>query len=263
MITPAWRTGLEHAIARAYALGYDAVVEGFAPYEALREEVAGYVRRSAPPGATVLDVACGIGNVCLHLGRLGYQVRGFDAVGTLIDVARAKQRASGLTNVWFDELDIARTAPPGAGELDSTGGLGPRSTGRAVPAPSLRASPVDVLVSMNTLYWHPDPQALLRGCRAAVKRDGHAVFVTYGRRARVVRTCREVRAAQGSAAALRALRWLVPTAAFELVRDFEPRYLDQRELHAMLSGAGFDVLEDRTTFLAGLCRLVWTRVQGG
>jgi SAM-dependent methyltransferase len=168
---------------------------------------------------------------------MGYRVRGFDAVGTLIEVARDKQRAAGsAADVTFQELDVARGAPPGSGDFD-------------------------VLVSMNTLYWHPDPEALLRACRAALKPGGHAVFVTYGRRARVVRTAREVRAADGTFAAIRSLRWLLPTAVFELLREFEPRYPGAPELRALLEHAGFDVLEAREAFLAGICHLVWTRVR--
>ena len=230
-----WRRGLEHAIAKAYGLTYDAVVEGFAPYEALRDEVTGYVRRSAPPGARVVDVACGIGNVCLRLGEMGYAVQGYDAVGSLIEVARAKQRAAGnAASVRFDELDVASAAAPGE---------------------------FDALVSLNTLYWHPDPEALVRACRAALVRDGHAVFVTYVRRARVVGTALEVRAAQGAIAAVRSLRWLVPTALFERARDFEPRYLDPRAMREMLEHAGFEVLEERAAFLAGMCHLVWARAR--
>lgn len=237
MTDAGWRRGLERAIARGYALTYDAVVEGFPPYESLRDEVAAYVQRSARPGALVVDVACGIGNVCRRLGQMGYRVRGFDAVGTLVEVARAKQRAAApAADVSFHELDVARSPPPGAGDFD-------------------------VLVSMNTLYWHPDPEGLLRACRAALRPDGHAVFVTYGRRARVLRTAGEVRAAEGAIAAIRSLRWLLPTAAFELLRDFEPRYPGTLELSALLEQAGFDVLEARGAFLAGICHLVWTRVR--
>ncbi|HSS02695.1 MAG TPA: methyltransferase domain-containing protein [Kofleriaceae bacterium] len=234
-MTTRWRRGLEQAIARAYGLTYDAVVEGFAPYEALRDEVAGYVRRSAPPGARVVDVACGIGNVCLRLGEMGYAVQGYDAVGSLIEVARAKQRAArNAGSVQFDELEVANAAAPGE---------------------------FDVLVSLNTLYWHPDPEGFVRACRAALVRDGHAVFVTYVRPARVVGTALEVRAAQGTLAALRSLRWLVPTALFERLRDFEPRYLDPREMRAMLEHAGFEVLEERAAFLAGMCHLAWARAR--
>ena len=229
----AWRAGLERLIARSYARSYDRVVEGFPPYEALRAEVAGYVQRSAPPGATVIDVACGIGNVCLHLGALGYAVRGFDQVAALVDAARAKHRAA-AGDVQFDTLDVARGDIPGAGTFD-------------------------VLVSMNTLYWHPDPDGLLRACRTALRPGGHAVIVNYARQARVARTLREVAAQDGLPAGLAALRWLVPTAAFELLRDFEPRYPDRPALRAMIEAAGFEILDERDTFLAGLCRLVWAR----
>jgi len=229
--------GLERLIARSYAAAYDRVVEGFAPYEALRAEVAGYVQRSAPAGAAVIDVACGIGNVCFHLGKLGYTVRGFDQVGTLVDAARAKHRtAAGASDVSFEALDVARAEVPGAGTFD-------------------------VLVSMNTLYWHPDPAGLLRACRAALRPAGHAVIVTYARRARVLRTVREVAAQQGWPAGLAALRWLVPTATFELLRDFQPRYPGLGALRAMIEAAGFEILDERDTFLAGLCRLVWARAQ--
>ena len=234
-MTGGWRAGLERLIARAYARGYDRVVESFAPYEALRSDVAGYVQRSAPPGAAVIDVACGIGNVCLHLGAMGYAVRGFDPVATLVDAARAKHRAAGAaSDVRFEALDVAQHPVPGAGTFD-------------------------VLVSMNTLYWHPNPDGLLRAGRAALRPGGHAVLVTYTRRARVARTVREVAARDGVPAGLAALRWLVPTAAFELARDFAPRYPSRPALRAMIEAAGFEVLDERDAFLAGLCRLVWAR----
>ena len=237
-MTQQWRAGLESLIARSYARSYDRVVEGFPPYEALRAEVAGYVERSAPPGASVIDVACGIGNVCLHLGAMGYRVRGFDQVATLVDAARAKHRAAGAAcDVAFDALDAAHDDIPGAGTFD-------------------------VLVSMNTLYWHPDPDGLLRACRAALRPGGHAVIVTYARRAAVVRTVREVAARDGVPAGLAALRWLLPTAAFERLRDFAPRYPSQPALRAMIEAAGFEILDERDAFLAGLCRLVWARTAG-
>ncbi len=236
------RGALEHMIAVTYGMTYDAVVTRFGPYEALLEEVAALAVRSAPPtdnprSVKVLDIACGIGNVGLRVGKVGYTVWGVDAVRHLVAIAREKHHAAGLPNVTFHRLDLARDALAGAGSFD-------------------------VLVSMHTLYWHPDPDGLLAACRRALKPGGHAVFLTYGRPARIVRTFQEVRAAEGWGAAIRALRWLVPTAIFELFRDCDHRYLSETEFHAALDRAGFDVLEARRTFLAGLSHLAWARARG-
>ncbi len=236
------RGALEHMIAVTYGMTYDAVVTKFGPYEAMLEEVAALVVRSAPVLETrravkVLDIASGIGNVGLRLAKEGYTVIGVDAVRHLVSIAREKHHAAGAPmNLTFHHLELARDPLPGAGTFD-------------------------VLVSMHTLYWHPEPEALLAACRSTLKPGGHAVFLTYGRPARILQTFREVRAAQGTWAAVGALRWLVPTAIFELFRDCEHRYLSQTELHAVLDRAGFDVLEARQTFLAGISHLAWARAR--
>jgi 2-polyprenyl-3-methyl-5-hydroxy-6-metoxy-1,4-benzoquinol methylase len=236
------RGALEHMIAVTYGVTYDAVVTRFGPYEALLKEIVRYVARSVPPTDTpravkVLDIACGIGNVGLRLAKEGYTVWGVDAVRHLIAIAREKHHSAGApTNLIFHHLDLARDPLPGAGTFD-------------------------VLISMHTLYWHPDPEALLAACRRAVRPGGHAIFLTYGRPARVLQTFREVRAAEGSVAAVRALRWLLPTALFEAFRECDHRYLSEEELHAALDRAGFDVLEARRTFLAGLSHLAWVRAR--
>lgn len=232
---------MERLIAVGYGLTYDLIVRGFRPYEALLDEVAGFLARSAPAsgrGSTkVLDVACGSGTVAFRLAREGYAVVGLDTVEHLVEVARKKSRSQAVPGPIFHHLDLARDPLPGAGTFEA-------------------------LVSMHTLYWHPDPKALLDGCRRALKPGGHAVVLTYSRPARVGRTFREVRKREGFASAVRALRWLVPTALFEMLRQFEPRYLNREEFHAALAGAGFEVLESRETFLAGISLLAWVRKHG-
>jgi 2-polyprenyl-3-methyl-5-hydroxy-6-metoxy-1,4-benzoquinol methylase len=236
------RAALEHMIAVTYGITYDAVVTRFRPYEAMIDEVVTLVTRSAPVtdnprSVKILDIACGIGNVGLRLARIGYTVVAVDAVRHLIAIAREKHHTSGSApNLSFHHLDVARDELPGAGTFD-------------------------VLVSMHTLYWHPDPVALLAACRRALKPGGHAIFLTYNRPARVVQTFREARQAEGLGAAVGALRWLLPTAAFERFRDCEHRYMSEAEFREALDQAGFDVLEAHPTFLVGISHLAWVRAR--
>ena len=232
------RRAVERLIAVGYGLTYDGVVRGFQPYESLLDEIAAMVGRASEGTRRlrVLDVSCGVGTVAARLARDGHDVVGVDAVGHLVDVARDKLGDIGGRNLTFHRADVAHDDVPGAGTYD-------------------------VLVSMHTLYWHPDPEAVLTACRRVLRPGGHAVFLTYARPARVWRTFGDVRAARGLMPATRALRWLVPTAVFEMFRDCEPRYLEADEFRDALVRSGFDVLETRRTFLAGLSLLAWARVR--
>lgn len=57
-----------------------------------------------PPGAQVLDVACGTGNLAIPLARRGAVVTGVDIAGNLLAQARERARTENLT-VTFDEGD--------------------------------------------------------------------------------------------------------------------------------------------------------------
>jgi 2-polyprenyl-3-methyl-5-hydroxy-6-metoxy-1,4-benzoquinol methylase len=228
----------ERLLAKSYGLMYDAVVSGFPPYETLLDEVCAYLERSAPvrpggPQPAVLDISCGVGTVAARLAARGYAVTGIDSVGHLVDVARRRHGAH-RTSLRFENVDVASAPVPGAGTFD-------------------------VVLSMHTLYWHPRPEAVLTACRRMLKPAGHAVFLTYSRPARVLRTFADVRAANGLAHAVRSLRWLVPTAVFEMLRHVDRRYLTEADFHAGLRAAGFEVLDSRETFLAGISRLAWVR----
>lgn len=235
------RGPVERLIAVGYAWAYDAIVEGFAPYERLLDEIVALIRRcpgaSEPGAARVLDVACGTGTVARRLAREGYAVVGLDTVGRLVAVARQRSLPPGGGPLSFHQLDVAAEPVPGAGTFD-------------------------VLVSMHTLYWHPRPAELLAGCRRALRPGGHGIILTYGRPARVGPTVRRLWAREGPGAAIRALRWLLPTALFEALRAHRPRYLSREEFQAALREAGFEVLEAREAFLAGISHLAWVRNPG-
>ena len=236
---PSQRT-IERMIARGYGLTYDAVVRGFSPYESLLDEIAAFAGRGTPADGhegrrlRVLDVSCGIGTVAARLARDGHLVTGVDGVDHLVEIARRRTSGLGGRSLSFEAIDIAQGLVPGAGTFD-------------------------VLVSPHTLYWHPDPEGVLAACRRALRSGGHALFLTYGRPAHVGRIFADVRAAHGLVAAVRALRWLVPTAVFETFRDCDHRYLTADEFHELIRRAGFEILETRRTFLAQLSHLAWAR----
>jgi SAM-dependent methyltransferase len=232
---------IERGLAFGYGFTYDVIVGSFEPYQALLREIGDLVDRSCPgaePAAVkVLDVACGTGTVALALAERGYSVVGLDVVEALVRIARDRGPA-GPGRLSFGHADVAADPVPGAGTYD-------------------------VVVSLHTLYWHPDPGGLLEGCRRALKPGGHGIFLTYSRPARVGRTFTEIRARQGLRAAFQALRWLVPTALFERFRDYRPHYLGENEFHGALAAAGFQVLEARQTFLADISLLAWVRADDG
>ncbi|MGH7333967.1 MAG: class I SAM-dependent methyltransferase [Candidatus Rokuibacteriota bacterium] len=229
---------MDQVAAFGYGLAYEAVVRGFRPYEELLEEIVARIGRALPAGLSpastrVLDAACGTGTLARRLARAGYDVVGIDGVARLVEIARATPIDPSGRRLTYRHLDLSREAIP-SGDC------------------------YNVVVSLHTLYWHPDPAGFLAGCRRALTEGGHALFLTYAHAPRVVSTFRAVRARGGLADGIRALRWLVPTAAFEALRSGERRYLSPGEFHALLGGAGFRVLESARTFLGQISLLAWT-----
>jgi ubiquinone/menaquinone biosynthesis C-methylase UbiE len=70
-------------------------------------------RLDIPPGARVLDLACGTGNVALPLARKGAHVTGVDIAANLLAQARERAAAEGLDMV-FDEGDAEQLPYPDA-----------------------------------------------------------------------------------------------------------------------------------------------------
>jgi SAM-dependent methyltransferase len=70
-----------------------------------------------PPGARVLDIACGTGNTALPLARRGCIVTGVDIAPNLLEQARARAAAEGLA-ITFDEGD-AEALPYGDATFDA------------------------------------------------------------------------------------------------------------------------------------------------
>ena len=73
-------------------------------------------RLHIPPGAHMLDVACGAGQIAIPAARAGVRVIGVDIASNLVAKARARAAASGV-NVTFDEGD-AEMLPYGDASFD-------------------------------------------------------------------------------------------------------------------------------------------------
>jgi ubiquinone/menaquinone biosynthesis C-methylase UbiE len=70
-------------------------------------------RVSVPPGSTLLDVACGAGQLSLPAARKRIQVTGLDLAANLVQQARAKATAENLP-IRFDEGDAEALPYPDA-----------------------------------------------------------------------------------------------------------------------------------------------------
>ena len=69
------------------------------------DEAADFIKRlNLRPGMTVLDVACGTGNLAIPAARAGADVTGVDIAPNLVEQARENAKREGL-NAQFDEGD--------------------------------------------------------------------------------------------------------------------------------------------------------------
>jgi demethylmenaquinone methyltransferase/2-methoxy-6-polyprenyl-1,4-benzoquinol methylase len=86
-------------------------------------------RRVAPPEATVLDLACGTGDLALDLSRLVPTARviGLDASGAMIDLAERRRDAAQADRVRFAVGDMSALELPSASVDVVTAGYGFRN----------------------------------------------------------------------------------------------------------------------------------------
>ena len=78
------------------------------PGTLLDGDVEFYLAQARKTGGPILDLACGTGRVAFPLASAGFNVTGVDRAPGMITIARAKQRASRLTNLRFVRGNMAR-----------------------------------------------------------------------------------------------------------------------------------------------------------
>jgi SAM-dependent methyltransferase len=234
------RWGLDRMLSVGYGLVYDYIYEQFRPYQQLQSEVLELVTAGMPAGALkrdlhVLDIGCGPGNFTFVLAEAGFNAIGLESYAALVELAREKRRAKRLANLAFRHGDLG----DGAG---------------------IREASFDEVVSIHSLYVHPQPETLLREAYRILKPGGHAIFVNHTRQVAQWSTFNEIKCRDGVKPALASLLWLLPNSIFETARRrIGPHYWDETRFGTKLRAAGFTVLEMRRTFLNGASLLVWAR----
>jgi 2-polyprenyl-3-methyl-5-hydroxy-6-metoxy-1,4-benzoquinol methylase len=124
-----WMAGDFGVVARNTALSAEAFVN----------------RLKIAPGARVLDVACGTGNVAVPLARQGAQVTGVDIATNLLAQARERAAAEGL-EILFEEGDAEQLPYP-----DGT---------------------FDAVVTMFGAMFAPRPELVVTECARVLKPGG-------------------------------------------------------------------------------------------
>jgi len=117
------------------------------------------VRLSLPPGARMLDVCCGSGASALPAADAvgpGGSVTGVDLAENLLELARAKAKQRGLTNVEFETGDMTELR--------------------------FETNSFDVVVCVFGIFFVPDMEAAVQELMRVARSGGRVVVTTWGPR---------------------------------------------------------------------------------
>lgn len=110
----------------------------------------GAIQRAVPPGARVLDLGCGAGNISIALAERGYEVLGVDGAPEMIRAARAEAQRREVRLVEFREADVTRL--------------------------SLKHSSFDAIVCSSVIEYVPDDAGLVVEMCALLRSGGRLVI---------------------------------------------------------------------------------------
>ena len=115
--------------------------------------------QAIPPGARILEMGCGTGQMSLFLAGADRLVIGADLTRASLELAEAARRRYQIDGVLFVETDLRR--------------------------PGLRARAFDVVISNGVLHHTPDPRASFAALARLVRPGGIVVVGLYNTYARL------------------------------------------------------------------------------
>lgn len=121
--------------------------------EALEKEAV-FALAGSLSGLRLLDVGCGDGAYSIHAGRLGATVTGLDISPAMLDAARRRADAAGVSVEWRE------------------------GRAEALPFP---AAEFDVVIAVTVLCWVSDPAAAVREMSRVLRPGGVIVIGELGR----------------------------------------------------------------------------------
>src|SRR5438132_7022164 len=124
-----------------------------------RSEFARLLDHAIPPGARVLEMGCGTGQMSLFLAGADRLVIGADLTRASLELAEAARRRYQIDGVLFVETDLRR--------------------------PGLRARAFDAVLSNGVLHHTPDPRASFAALARLVRPGGIVVVGLYNTYARL------------------------------------------------------------------------------
>ena len=124
-----------------------------------RSEFARLLDEAIPPGARVLELGCGTGQLSLFLTTADRMVIGADLTRASLELGAEAAKRFGLEGVLFVETDLRR--------------------------PGLQAGAFDVVICSGVLHHTPDPRSAFSTVARLVKPNGYVVLGVYNAFARL------------------------------------------------------------------------------
>lgn len=237
---PNWRNRLvkrlEHAFWNQYARFYDNLSKYFLPYQALVVEVCDHVEHNSNrQPLRILDAGCGTGNYTWELTRRGNHVIGIDNSPVMLDHAEAKRKTD-AHYPDFRQHDLATPLP-----------FDPNS--------------FDAALCVHVLYTMQNPRAFLQQLRTVVHQQGCVVLVTLQRPVDLIGSITDSLKVDGWRAKLQILRAAVGVALLNMIINLKQRQgvyqlMNEVQLGAAITEAGFSVITTATTYTRGVSALV-------